>query len=380
MIDDAIVDAFLRHRLRLDGLAQWAAAEILSDILKALETVQTDLERAATEGRGTLRLSMLTHELSGLRFALEEAVTGRVDAALSAILDTMPGLMREVAGHLEAGGIAVRLVNVPLEMLRQTLTEPFDGHSWQAWGARLADDTVSRVHSEARQSLALGEGIQPLRRRLERTTGLAKASAERLARTCVNDVANRASVVSLEQGFGDLITGWKFVATLDGRTSLQCASLDGTVWAKDDPNLRRPPLHPNCRSTLVPITDLTDTMPPGARPFVSDTRRRDERERDFRADAKERVGADDWKRMTEAQRRAEIRTERQRWQSENVGQVSGNLDFTSWLERQDESFQREYLGPARFEAYQRGLPLASMTSYHRPLSVTELRQFYQQYF
>lgn len=380
MIDDAILDAFLRHRLRLDGLSQWAAGEILSDILKALETVQEDLERAAAEGRGTLRLATLTRELSGLRFALQEAITGRIDDAVAAVLDTMPGLMREASGAMERAGISVTSININTEMLRQTLAEPFDGHSWRQWSTKLSDDAVQRVHLEARQSIALGEGIQPLRRRLERATGLARASAQRLARTCINDTANRASVVSLEQGFGDLITGWKFVATLDGRTSLQCASLDGKVWPAGSPDIHRPPLHPNCRSVLVPITDLTASMPAGTRPYVADTRARDERERDFRADAKERVGADDWKRMSESQRRAEIRSERQRWQAENVGQVAGNLDFTSWLERQDENFQREYLGPARFEAYRQGLPLSSMTSYARPLSVAELSQFYPQYF
>ena len=38
----------------------------------------------------------------------------------------------------------------------------------------------------------------------------------------------------------------KFLATLDGRTTKLCASLDGEIWKADDPALRQPPLHFNC--------------------------------------------------------------------------------------------------------------------------------------
>lgn len=46
---------------------------------------------------------------------------------------------------------------------------------------------------------------------------------------------------------------YRFVATLDKRTSPQCRAHDGKVYGVDDysPGSTAPPLHPHCRSTVV---------------------------------------------------------------------------------------------------------------------------------
>lgn len=50
---------------------------------------------------------------------------------------------------------------------------------------------------------------------------------------------------------------WKFSAILDARTSPICAPLDGTVLSADDPfwETHVPPLHYQCRSTIVTLTE-----------------------------------------------------------------------------------------------------------------------------
>lgn len=49
---------------------------------------------------------------------------------------------------------------------------------------------------------------------------------------------------------------WQFSAILDSRTSEECASFDGVVRAADDEWWadHQPPIHFNCRSTIVPLT------------------------------------------------------------------------------------------------------------------------------
>jgi len=50
---------------------------------------------------------------------------------------------------------------------------------------------------------------------------------------------------------------WKFSAVLDGRTSPICSGIAGTVLAADDSwwSSRQPPLHHQCRSTILPLTE-----------------------------------------------------------------------------------------------------------------------------
>jgi hypothetical protein len=47
-------------------------------------------------------------------------------------------------------------------------------------------------------------------------------------------------------------------AVMDDRVTDVCEDLNGTIFSLDDPNLAEPPLHFNCRSVLIPITQNDD--------------------------------------------------------------------------------------------------------------------------
>jgi len=87
-----------------------------------------------------------------------------------------------------------------------------------------------------------------------------------LVRTSINQVANAASQQVYEAN-QDITNKYKYVATLDLRTSAICRALDGKefVYGKGP----TPPQHFNCRSTTVPVIDYKalgfDPPPPGRR-------------------------------------------------------------------------------------------------------------------
>lgn len=112
----------------------------------------------------------------------------------------------------------------------------------------------------------------------------------------------------------------KFLATLDGRTTKLCASLDGEIWKADDPALRQPPLHFGCRSILVGVDK--DGNIAGKRPFVAADKPISKIPKD------EREGL--------------------------AGQVNANTKFPTWFAKQDEAFQRSWLGDARYKLYKDG--------------------------
>jgi SPP1 gp7 family putative phage head morphogenesis protein len=83
-----------------------------------------------------------------------------------------------------------------------------------------------------------------------------------LVRTSINQVANTASQQVYEAN-PDITSKYRYVATLDTRTSAICRALDG----KEFPYGKgpTPPQHFNCRSTTVPVIDyegLGFTPPP----------------------------------------------------------------------------------------------------------------------
>ncbi len=144
----------------------------------------------------------------------------------------------------------------------------------------------------------------------------AKVEIERTVRTARSHVAN----ISYDDTWKALgFTHVKFVSTLDGRTSKQCASLDANVY---DINKAypKPPLHYNCRSVLVGCDEDGDIA--GKRPFVMDERKVKDIPKDERKDL--------------------------------IGQLDANTSFKKFFDQTDEFFQKEWLGPSRYKLYKEG--------------------------
>ena len=76
------------------------------------------------------------------------------------------------------------------------------------------------------------------------------------AKTITRTALQHAAVQSREQVWqnnADIVKAVRWVSTLDSRTSPQCRSLDGQQFPIDKGP--RPPIHPNCRSTIVAVLD-----------------------------------------------------------------------------------------------------------------------------
>ncbi|MGK8800966.1 minor capsid protein [Acinetobacter seifertii] len=201
-------------------------------------------------------------------------------------------------------------------------------------GGALVDDLLSRIAESARQKVeyAIRDGIstgktnqeiiQRIRgtKRLNFEDGLlnsTKSDIDRTVRTIRSHVANQAYLDSYKKiGFEYV----RLVSVLDGRTSKLCASLDGTIWEINDPSKRVPPLHPHCRSILVPVDK--DGRLAGERPFVMDERPVKDIPKDER--------------------------------SQLIGQLDANTTFKEFFVKTDDFFQKEWLGPKRYKLYKEG--------------------------
>ncbi|MHC3136263.1 minor capsid protein [Acinetobacter nosocomialis] len=201
-------------------------------------------------------------------------------------------------------------------------------------GGALVDDLLSRIAESARQKVeyAIRDGIstgktnqeiiQRIRgtKRLNFEDGLlnsTKSDIDRTVRTVRSHVANQAYLDSYKQIGYEYV---RFVSVLDGRTSKLCASLDGTIWEINDPAKRVPPLHPHCRSILVPVEK--DGQLIGQRPFVMDERKVKDIPKDER--------------------------------SQLIGQLDANTTFKEFFKKTDDFFQKEWLGPKRYKLYKEG--------------------------
>ena len=151
----------------------------------------------------------------------------------------------------------------------------------------LAESQAERFSSSVRQALLTGETTQELSRRLRGTlerpedrlrfgepattagqrraagiketmtrggeaTRMANHQISTIVRTSVNQVANAASQQVYEAN-QDITKKYRYVATLDSRTTAICRANDGREFEYGKGPT--PPLHFSCRSTTVPVID-----------------------------------------------------------------------------------------------------------------------------
>ena len=149
----------------------------------------------------------------------------------------------------------------------------------------IAADQAERFSQVVRNGLLTGEPTPAIAKRLIGNLQLGEAGSVRqlaqkggeltqatdnqvmtLVRTSVNQVANAASQQVYEAN-QDITKKYRYVATLDSRTSSICRALDGREFEYGKGPT--PPQHFNCRSTTVPVIDYKelgfDPPPPGKR-------------------------------------------------------------------------------------------------------------------
>jgi SPP1 gp7 family putative phage head morphogenesis protein len=125
----------------------------------------------------------------------------------------------------------------------------------------LTGETTPSIAKRLIGNLQFGEEAKTVRQ-LVAAGGQATAVADNqimaLVRTSINQMANSASQQVYEAN-QDITKKYRYVATLDSRTSSICAALDNQEFPYGKGPM--PPQHFNCRSTTVPIID-PDILPP----------------------------------------------------------------------------------------------------------------------
>ena len=125
----------------------------------------------------------------------------------------------------------------------------------------LTGETTPSIAKRLIGNLQFGEEAKTVRQLVAaggQSTAVADNQVMTLVRTSINQVANSASQQVYEAN-QDITKKYRYVATLDSRTSSICAALDNQEFPYGKGPM--PPQHFNCRSTTVPIID-PDILPP----------------------------------------------------------------------------------------------------------------------
>jgi SPP1 gp7 family putative phage head morphogenesis protein len=306
---EILLDSYLLRGILTERIATMHASKIIKEYKKILDDIVKRLQKEDAialkdmnkiineiKAKITPDITLLT-DLQGLALSEASFIQGAV--AMSAGISIIDKLPPE--------STLLRIANQPL----------FMGNSIMEVFTQFNDKLKMDLQGEIRQSVIQGESVSQIKKRVRDRFGVVGNQATTIARTATATLVNnvRQSVYDENE---DIFKGYQHHATLDGRTTFVCANRDGLTWdiernpIKHNTPFARPPLHPNCRSLLIPIMKSY---------------------RELGLDIDE---------ISEGTR------------ASMDGQTPSSTTFTKWFDGKDKEFQEKYLGAGRFQLYKSG--------------------------
>ena len=252
-----------------ESLATWAgdASELMVPELQGLAELQSEfvteeLRKALPVGN---RDAVRTVEISP-QFAQSVVTTDPTQLNVVALSDDLFAAVNGAPATFSltaAQGATITLPNgeVITKAFRGIAVDQAERFSQVVRQGLLTGETTPSIAKRLIGSLQFGEEAKTVRQ-LVAAGGQATAVADNqiitLVRTSINQVANTASQQVYEAN-QDITKKYRYVATLDTRTSSICRALDGQEFPYGKGPM--PPQHFNCRSTTVPVID-PDILPP----------------------------------------------------------------------------------------------------------------------
>lgn len=315
--NDEILDALTSHQIGIERLSNATVRKIIAMINRSDSRIVDRLQR---EDLTTLSRARQTKLLTEMRRIVE-----------SVYLDATGALQIELENFAEYEGqyqtdmfkrvLPVRFETVlpsAAQLIAATNSRPFQGKLLKEVYRELEASSFRKVRDTIRGGIVEGRTTSQIVRDIRGTRAMGykdgileqnRRATEAVVRTAVNHTANSARERTYEANT-DLISGVRFNATLDSRTTLVCMANDGKVFeAGKGP---RPPLHFNCRSSTSPIVKSW-------------------RELGFNVDE------------LPASTRASMN-----------GQVPADQTYNSWLRKQPASMQDDVLGATKGKLYRDG--------------------------
>ena len=317
-----LLDELLRHQVYVErfkhgqlGQLRKFLNQLMDDVTSQLATRGSDLQQ------GTLRNQRLT--------ALLQDIGRLSDQTADEMAAYTQGQLRDLAS-LESGVLATAVrLSVPVVVSFTAVTpnllwtaineQPMQGRLMTEWFKDYSQIQRTRIQDQVRISVVEGETVDQMIRRIRGTKaanykdgvvqGITRRSAEALMRTQVNHVVTQARQLTIDEN-QNVVASVAWRSTLDGKTSEICRARDGKTYPIDSGP--RPPAHPNCRSTIVPVLkswkelgiDLAEA-PEGTRASMN-------------------------------------------------GQVPEKETYQTWLKRQPAAFQDEVLGEMKAKLFRQG--------------------------
>lgn len=331
--NEYLIDASTRHQIMLQRLSGGS----FNKLKPLLEKLQKDIRARLTDNPTDFQMNRLTALMRDIQ-ALFDAANSEVSKQLNLDLDDFIPYETDFQYRMLGNAVTTELTLPAIEQVLAAVTtakaELISGKVTKkltiSGMVKTLGEKPKTIENKIRAGIIEGKSVDQMVRDIMRVANQAhKRDVRTVVRTAFNLASSQARQAVTNQNL-DVISGEKWVSTLDGRTSFVCQGLDGKVFAVGEG--RYPPAHFSCRSLRIPLVDQRYAIP----------------------GIKGKRSARD--------------------ESGTVSQVSGETTYNSWLKKQSASFQNEVLGEERARLFRGGMNVDKFTDDNgRTLTLAELK-------
>lgn len=256
--NETLFDASISHQIYLQRLSTGTVREMLEVLTQSESEIVDKLIRHDLTEFSQTRLKGILTEIRKLHkevyIRLNEELRNKLGDIAAHEADFQATLLEKVLP------VSFVITRPSIEILASSITsKPLQGIFIVDEIKDLDALSMKRIEQALRIGLLEGQTTSDIVRRIRGTKSLnykdgvlqrSRSDVERLVRTAITHVTARTRD-ELYQGNSSVVKQWRFVATLDSRTSKICISLDGTAYNIGTGPM--PPRHANCRSSTAPI-------------------------------------------------------------------------------------------------------------------------------
>ncbi len=316
-----LIDVFVRHQVYLERLKAGLVGEFdptIRKIDKAILAALADAGVASVNELGKRELTQLINTVKEAETKLLSEYAEKLSTDHEQLANYESQFAEKALDHaLVSPPTLVKLDAGTAWAFAKTQPVQATGQLLKPYTDSMVERNVLKVEAVIRnahaQGWTVGQTVTAIRgtKKNNYADGLldmSRRDVESMVRTSVQHVSNAARAASWEAN-DDIVEGYRWISTLDSRTTQQCRSLDHRVFELGKGP--RPPIHIRCRSTTVPEIAETAKLLGGG--------------------------------TTRASKGAE-----------GGQQVPANQTYYEWLRGQPATFQDTAIGPVRGKLFREG--------------------------
>ena len=318
-INEQLLDNTISHQVELQGYQNHVAEKMVATLNRAdrklVSELEDALERLPPERFTVKRLERMLDEVMNLNQEVYALLEGSLKTELLDLVNFEAAYQQQLFAHVLPVELNVAGI-LPETVYTAAFSRPFqiskDGAvTLSQYLAGLSDHRAKLIRQSISLGYTLNEPIDKIVRTIRGTRaqnyvdGLLQAPrhhVEGMVRTAVNHFSNFTAQRFYKKNEA-ILNGWQFIATLDSKVTITCASLSNKVFPIGEGPI--PPRHIRCRSFATPVVKSfrelgidVDNIPASTRASMS-------------------------------------------------GQVAADITFSDWLKSRPSSIQDEILGPTR---------------------------------